>query len=68
MPELADPTVYPAGCAYAVVTVMVPDVLPDVQLPPVTGAASAVPVPAKYTAYCALVLFDVSIPNGHGLK
>ncbi|HTT21560.1 MAG TPA: hypothetical protein VMG82_21710 [Candidatus Sulfotelmatobacter sp.] len=47
---------------------IVPDPPPGVQVPPVTGAASAVPVPAMYTAYCAFALFDVSIPSGHGLK
>lgn len=68
IPDVADPTLYPDECEYAVVTVIVPAPPPGVQLPPVTGAASAVSVPATYTMYCAFALFDVSIPNGHGFR
>src|SRR5215472_12150966 len=43
IPLLADPTVYPAACAFAVVTTIVPLLAPGVHVPPVTGAASGVP-------------------------
>ena len=42
-------TVYPAACALAVVNCSVPAAPFPAHVPPVTSAASAVPVPAMYT-------------------
>src|ERR1700690_199209 len=67
-PPLAEATVYPALCVFAAVKIIVPDVAPDVQVPPVTTTASGVPCVARYTEYGAAVVLDVSIPVGHGVS